>query len=129
MHIFIDHNLPQIYAKTLDIYLAEESENLDRAVALRDMFVTEISDIDWMQNLSERKSTHNENWCFITHDFKLRRTKEERKIWLHSGLVGIFLKQSFLNQDMSLQLSKLFRVLPEIKNHVDQRSKFKSFEI
>jgi len=129
MHIFIDHNLPPIYAKTLDIYLADESGGHDRVVALRDIFDTNISDVDWMQNLSKRRSSHSENWCFLTQDLKLKRTKEERIIWLNSGLVGIFLKQSFLKQEMSMQLSKLFRVLPEIKTHVDHKSKFKNFEI
>lgn len=66
---------------------------------------------------------------FFTADLAMRRTKKEKAIWLNSGLKGFFLKKSFLDQSIEIQLSKIFRLLPEIRNVVDKQSKHQNFEI
>lgn len=126
MHIFIDHNLPYIYARVLDAFLEIESGGQDPSAALMDMFTPEISDGEWMQDLANRQ---DEKWCFFTADTAIRRTREERQIWLQSELKGFFLKQSFLKQPIEIQFSKIFKLLPEIRNVVDEQSKHQNFEI
>ena len=125
MNIFIDHNLPSIYAKVIHAYIEHEDKN-DAAIALKDKFPIDISDIDWMNTLAAEKG---KNWCFFTADMRLRRTKEEKEVFLRSGLVGIFIKKSLTNQYMSLQLSKIFKLLPEIKKEAEKKHKHSNFEI
>lgn len=62
MHIFIDHNLPYIYARVLDTFLEIESGGQDRSFALIDLFQPTINDVDWMQDLANRQG---EKWCFL----------------------------------------------------------------
>ena len=130
MHIFIDHNLPPILAKVVHPFV--EDEYGGKCISLRDKFQVSVADEVWIGTLEEERKTSGINWCFFTGDLKLRTSKAEKEALKATGIAGFFFRKSFQSQDMNQQLSKIFKLIPDMQKQTKECHKkgtTKHFEI
>ncbi len=112
MNLFVDNNLSPLIARTLAVFL--ESED-GMAVHPRDKNDLDIEhdtkDVVWMKKLQ----THKRDWCVLSGDVKIMRNLGEKKAWQESGLTGFFVRKSFKQKPLELQLAQLFRLFREME--------------
>ena len=89
MKLFLDNNLPPRLAKALSALFT----GLHEVVALRDKFPPNISDKDWITELSREGG-----WTVLSSDRRILKNPTERAALRSSNLTAFFLTRSLANK-------------------------------
>ena len=116
-HILIDNDLPPVYARCLDPFVRQVYDG--SCVALKDMFPPDTEDDAWIGELDRESQQSGICWCYFTADFSMRRNRTVNKALVSARVPGFFLRSSFKNQDLNLQLSKIFGLMPDIQKQTE----------
>lgn len=107
MKVFFDHNLSFTLARALQGLFNDEHE----VVALIDKFPRDISDADWIRNLSNEG-----HWIVISGDRRITRNHAERHVIMNSELTGFFMAPSLNKAPVLKQLERLCALWDNILN-------------
>lgn len=83
MKFFIDNCLPPRWAPALS---ALANPGQFEVVHLRTKFSADVTDAEWIQELTEEGS-----WTIVSGDIRTTKSLHEREAWLSSGLTAFFL--------------------------------------
>lgn len=114
MKFFLDNNLSPKLARAMD---ALEGEHGDRVVHLREKFLQNETDENWMRALATEQG-----WYVITCDKRISKNPHEIQAWKESGLVVFFLKYSWLDTGFWNIAWRLIKKWEDIKEFA-QKSK------
>lgn len=109
--MFFDNNLSPYLARGLSEILTPEGVSV---VHLRDMFDPSISDVQWIESLSEEG-----DWVVISGDMRITKNKLEKAAWKRAGLTGFFLAKAWMHQDPIEQAWRLLKHWPTIQKQVN----------
>jgi len=108
--LFVDHNISFRIARAVHaIY-----EPLHQAVALRDKFATDISDIEYIRCLDAEGG-----WAVLTVDKGIRNKPAERAALEKSQLTFFFLAPSWQTFMVPEQAARLIRSVPKMAQFLD----------
>ncbi|WP_317055076.1 hypothetical protein [Roseovarius rhodophyticola] len=95
--VLFDHNMPPCIAKALN-----ELINIDghSAFALRDLFPTNISDIEYFDKLGR-------DWIVISKDLKNSRKKAERAAILNNQVIAFYLSPALQKKKIGQQAAAI----------------------
>jgi hypothetical protein len=84
--VLFDHNMPPAIPRALEQLVSLDGHS---AVALRDKFPANISDIDYFTQLGSEP-----NWVVISKDLQNAKRAPERAAIMRSGVLAIYLSRS-----------------------------------
>jgi hypothetical protein len=125
--VLFDHNMPPCIARSLHELIKVDGHE---AFALRDKFPTNISDIDYFNNLGS-------DWIVISKDLKNSRKKAERAAILRNNVVAFYLAPALQKRKIGEQAAailwhwdKMLLQRATVKNGLlqlpENRSKFRT---
>ncbi len=97
--VLFDHNMPPVIAHSLNELIKHDGHE---AIALRDKFPTNISDIDYYKKLGEEGG-----WIVISKDVKQVKKPAERDAILRSGVMVFYLKPAVQKQKVTEQAATI----------------------
>lgn len=100
MRFLVDHNLSPRLARSLNEVV--DADFGDQVVALKDKFPVDTSDVDWMNSLAAEGS-----WCFISADYRIKRSPVERAALRKSRLTGFYLSKGLRKKELAVQAARL----------------------
>lgn len=106
MKYFIDNNISPKVARGLNCLV----EPNHQVFHLKDRFEPDISDIEWMQKLSDEQEL-----VILSGDTNISRNPHEVKAWMQAGHTIFFLKPAWMHLPRFEQAAKLFHIFPEIQ--------------
>lgn len=104
MKLLFDHHVSPKVARAIHELIKTDSSE---AVALRDKFPSDTSDIDWIGQLGSERG-----WAVISGDRRITKNKAERAAWLQTDLVGFFMEPSLTGLEPLQQTARLIFWLP-----------------
>lgn len=108
MKLLVDENLPARVARCLQALFPDG----DEIVALRDKFGRPgVSDEEWIETLG--KEGH---WSILTADKRIAKNTIQRDAFLRNNLVGFVLAPGLRKKPMTIQVSRLLYIWPDLKN-------------
>lgn len=111
MRFFLDNNLPPRVARALHCLLTP----MHSAVHLKERFVPDIADVDWLDALADEP-----DWIILSADTAISRNPHEVAAWKRGGHPTFFLKAHWVHQPLWLQASRLFLLFPEILRRAEK---------
>jgi PIN like domain len=116
LKLLLDHNLNYRIAKALDILFVDH-----HIVALRDRFAHNVSDIEWINALSQEGG-----WAVLTKDVHVKTRPHERAALDRSRIVYFFLSGSWRNYGVEETAARLIRLIPKMAQQTDlaERGRF-----
>lgn len=109
MKLLFDHNISPRVARAINELIREQST----AVALRDKFPPDASDVDWIDTLGREGG-----WAVVSGDRAITRNRAEKAAWLQTDLVGFFLEPALASLPPLEQTWRLIRWLPVIEQQL-----------
>lgn len=106
MRVFFDHNLSPTLARAIHELFSPEHE----ARALRDKFRPDISDIEWITELSKEGL-----WIVLSGDRRITRNKAEQAAFRGSRLIGIFMAPSVYKATVAKQAERILTLWSNIE--------------
>ncbi|QAU44598.1 hypothetical protein [Bradyrhizobium guangzhouense] len=106
MKLFFDHNMSPAMARALRELFKGEHE----ITYLAEKFPRNISDIDWISNLSKEGL-----WVVISGDRRITRNRAEYHAFRNSNLIGLFLSQGLYKAPVIKQMERLLALWPVIQ--------------
>lgn len=97
--VLFDHNMPPVIARSLNELIKLDGHE---AIALRDKFPTNISDIDYYKELGKEGG-----WIVISKDVKQVKKPAERDAILRSGVMVFYLKPAIQKQKVTEQTATI----------------------
>jgi len=110
LKVFLDHNLSPKIARAL----AELFKDQHEVVALRDKFPINISDRDWIQQLSRE-----DRWVVISGDRRITKNKIEYAAFRSSRLIGFFLNPGLQKASVVKQTERILAQWPTMVKQVE----------
>lgn len=106
MKFFFDNCLSPHLARAIHALVDAEG---DSAIHLRDKFVQNTSDVEWIRTLGSEGE-----WTIVSGDYMISRKEHERAAWKESGLTAFFLAKGWTNFEIWEQAWRLVRWWPRI---------------
>ena len=105
MKFFVDNNISPKAARALNCLV----EPLHSVVHLKEKFLANTTDVDWMQKLAEE-----EGWIIVSGDVNISRNPHEVHAWKAAGHTIFFLSPGWTHLERFEQASKLLALFPRI---------------
>jgi exonuclease III len=102
---FVDNNLSPKVARALNC-LVEPQHSV---IHLKDKFLANATDVDWMRKLAEEQS-----WIIVSGDVNISRNPHEVRAWKAAGHTIFFLAPGWTHLKSFEQASKLFALFSRI---------------
>jgi hypothetical protein len=104
--VFFDHNLSPALARAFRELFKPEHE----VIALRERFSPNISDVDWITDLSREGQ-----WVVISGDRRITRNRAEYSAFRNSRLIGMFLSSGLHKAPVVKQAERLLALWSAIE--------------
>jgi predicted nuclease of predicted toxin-antitoxin system len=121
MKCLFDNNMPPKLAKTLGYLEGDEGIPVEH---LKDKFLPDTSDIDWIKKLSMEGG-----WFVITRDNHIRKRVHERKAWQESNIPIVFLEKSWIKINLWEMAWRLIKCWPNLKVNIKSLRKNESLSV
>jgi PIN like domain len=102
---FFDNNL----APKIAHGLSKMVEPQHRVIHLKDKFVDNAEDAEWMRKLAEE-----EDWVIVTADIRISRNPHEVAAWKEAGHTIFFLKPGWTDLTFWDQVNKFTKCFPQL---------------
>jgi hypothetical protein len=102
--------MPSKLAKTLTFLEGEDGIPVEH---LKDKFLPETPDVDWIKKLSKEG-----DWFIVTKDNQIRKRTHERKAWLESNIPIVFLEKSWIKINFWGMAWRLIKYWPDLKEKI-----------
>jgi PIN like domain len=109
LKLLLDHNLSPRLAKALDELFIEHE-----IIALRDKFLTDVTDVDWITALDREGG-----WAVLTKDIRIRQRPHERAALDRSRIVYFFLGGAWRKFTVQETAVRLIRLIPKMASQTD----------
>ncbi|MEM6307176.1 MAG: hypothetical protein AAF701_04245 [Pseudomonadota bacterium] len=106
VNVLFDHNMSPYIAKALNEIILPDGHS---AIALREKFRIDISDIDLYRSLSGKGS-----WLVISKDIKNAKKKTERAAIMQSGVLAFYLSKGTAKQPLNEQAATIIWHWPKL---------------
>jgi len=109
MRFFFDNCLSPKLARAINCLIEPDHTVLH----LRDHkeFSADTPDTKWIQKLGEEG-----NWVIVSGDLRIKKRREERRVWKESNLTTFFMAKSFVRQKAWDQALWMIRKWPDIQD-------------
>jgi hypothetical protein len=104
--VFFDHNLSPKLARAMQELFSPEHE----ARALREKFRPDISDVEWITELSKEG-----RWIVLSGDRLITRNRAEQAAFRSSRLIGIFMAPAVYKATVAKQAERILALWSHIE--------------
>jgi len=118
VRFFFDNNLSPKLAPGLNELVAPEH----RVVHLKEKFLADTSDVDWMHSLAKEA-----NWVIVSGDLQVRKNPHEIRAWEEAGHTTFFLKKGWIDLPFWDQAWKFAKVFPTLISTAERAKKGSAF--